>query len=129
MLSQRKTFAGCWLPHHRSLAGENENPVGKPTFPRFLFDGTITIRNGLSRKCFIPLNGLNGQIELLSFTTVPYDYYGPSNYVVASGSLDRGIDSGLRKESPDETFILYRLEFEIHRCHMYILKVDNLICR
>ena len=41
---------------------------------------------------------------MLNFTTGPYDYYGPINYIdAASSRLDRGIDSGLRKESPDET--------------------------
>ena len=40
---------------------------------------------------------------MLSFTTVPYDYYGPINYIdVASDRLDWEIDFRLRKESPDE---------------------------
>lgn len=78
--------------------------MGKSTFPHFLFDEAITIRNILTRKWFVPLNGLNGQIEMLSFTTAPYDYHGPTNYIdVGSGCLERGIYSGLSKESPDET--------------------------
>lgn len=50
------------------------------------------------------INGLNSKIEKLSFMTVPYDYYGPMNYIcTASGHLDRKMDFGLRKESPDVT--------------------------
>lgn len=49
---------------------------------------------------------------MLSFTTDPYDYYGPINYFdIASSRLDRVIDSALRKASPDET-------------HTYIIKVN-----
>ena len=60
-------------------------------FPHYLPDEAITIRNILTRTYFIPLipNDLNGPIEMLSFTTVPYDYYGPINYIdVASDRLD-----------------------------------------
>ena len=36
--------------------------------------------------------------------TVPWDYCDPTNYIsTASGRLDRGMDSGLRKELPDVT--------------------------
>ena len=41
---------------------------------------------------------------MLSFMTVPWDYCDPTNYIsTASGRLDRGMDSGLRKELPDVT--------------------------
>lgn len=39
---------------------------------------------------------------MLSFMIIPYDYYGPTNYIcTVTGRLDRGMDSGLCKESPD----------------------------
>ena len=41
---------------------------------------------------------------MLSFITVPLDYCDPTNYIcTASGRLDRGMDSGLCKESPNVT--------------------------
>ena len=117
MLSQRKTFAGCWSPHLRSLAGENPGKHGKiHVSPLFNLNfGATIIRNILTRRCFISLNGLNGQIELLSFATVPYDYYDPINYVdVASGSLDLGRHRTKHSVFYERSSILDQIEANIY---------------
>lgn len=110
--------AGCWLPHHLSLTGENSGKNRKTHVSPLSFGGAITIQNILTRSCFMPLNGLNGHIEMFSFTAVLYDYYGATSYInIASGRLDRGMDSGLRKLSPDvtevySTFVNFTKNFE-----------------
>ena len=68
MLGVGRSTTGC-------LQVKISGNMGKSTFPHILPDGAIIIRNILTRRYFIPLNGLSGQIELLSFTTVPYVYY------------------------------------------------------
>ena len=61
MLLQRKTLVRWWSTHHWSLAGGILGNMGTPTFSLFLPDGAITIRNLLTRGCFMPLDSLNGK--------------------------------------------------------------------
>ena len=42
-------------------AGGIPRDIGKPMFPQFLSVGAITIRNFLTRRCFMPIDGLNGK--------------------------------------------------------------------
>ena len=61
---------------------------------------------------------------MLSFTTVPYDYYGSTNYIdVVSGRLDRGMDSGLRKESPDGT--IYFIDYFSNNAMVELYRETN----
>ena len=67
MLLQRKTYwvAIALPPPHWSLAGGISGNIGKRTFPQFLPDGAIAIRNILIRRCFMPIDGLNGKSKSL----------------------------------------------------------------
>ena len=119
-----KPLLGVGRPTTGRLRVKIPGNIEKPMFHHFLPDGAITIRNIFVRRCFIPLNSLNGQIEMLSFTTVPYDYYGSTNYIdVVSGRLDRGMDSGLRKESPDGT--IYFIDYFSNNAMVELYRETN----
>lgn len=64
-----------------SRTGENSGKNRKTYVSPLSFGGAITIQNILTRSCFMPLNGLNGHIEMFSFMAVLYDYYGATVYV------------------------------------------------
>ena len=75
--------------------------MGKFWPSHFSLDWIITISNVSAWRYFITIKGLDNKIKMLSFKTIPY-YYSPTNYIcTASGRLDRGMDSGLCKGSPD----------------------------
>lgn len=64
----------------------------------------VVLRSLCVKGCFVAIKGFDSKIKRLSFMTVHEDYCGPTNYIyTASDRLDRGMNSGLCRESPDVT--------------------------
>lgn len=94
--------SSCWMSVAPPLVACSWKSPEKWKNPLFTW-WSNNYKERLDLKVFYT-NGPNGNMEMLSFMTIPYDYYGPINYICTYiNSLDRGMDSGLRKESPDLT--------------------------